>query len=49
MDYMSMAEDVSDLITKLELPMLNLLGHSMGGRIAMALALTQVCFNVESF
>lgn len=41
MDYPSMAEDVGALIERLELAEPIVVGHSMGGKAAMALALTQ--------
>jgi esterase len=40
MDYPAMAEDVLALLDQLELPSVNLLGHSMGGKTAMWAALT---------
>lgn len=39
--YPSMAEDVSGLMDELELPDAHIVGHSMGGKIAMTLALSQ--------
>ena len=42
MSYLSMAEDVEALIKKLDIPSAIVLGHSMGGKVAMALALTKV-------
>lgn len=39
MDYLEMAEDVRTLIARLELPSPTVVGHSMGGKTAMALAL----------
>jgi pimeloyl-ACP methyl ester carboxylesterase len=39
MDYVEMAEDVLQLIDRLELKRPTLMGHSMGGKVAMALAL----------
>ncbi|MEW8506337.1 MAG: alpha/beta fold hydrolase [Candidatus Thiodiazotropha sp.] len=41
MDYGSMAEDLLQLINQLEIDGLHLLGHSMGGKVAMLLALQQ--------
>jgi len=41
MDYTSMAADLSLLITSLNLGPVTLVGHSMGGRTSMHLALTQ--------
>ena len=38
MDYREMAEDIANLILTLKLPRPALLGHSMGGKIAMMLA-----------
>ncbi|GAB3630200.1 alpha/beta hydrolase [Pandoraea terrae] len=40
MDYPAMADDVKQLIERLELERPAVLGHSMGGKTAMALALT---------
>lgn len=42
MSYESMAEDMLDLMSKLNLKKTVLLGHSMGGKIAMTLALMHV-------
>ncbi len=42
MDYMTMSLDVEKVISDLGLHRVNLLGHSMGGKIAMCLALTKV-------
>jgi pimeloyl-ACP methyl ester carboxylesterase len=39
MDYVEMAEDVLQLIDRLELKRPMVMGHSMGGKVAMALAL----------
>ncbi|MBY4678523.1 alpha/beta fold hydrolase [Marinobacterium arenosum] len=39
MDYASMAQDIVELMDQLELPSAHLLGHSMGGKVAMQLAL----------
>jgi esterase len=39
MDYPVMAEDIIELMDNLELPQAHLLGHSMGGKIAMQVAL----------
>jgi len=46
MDYHTMSLDVAQLISDLGFDYVDLLGHSMGGKIAMTLALTQVriCF-----
>jgi pimeloyl-ACP methyl ester carboxylesterase len=41
MDYPVMAKDVLRLMERLELPPCHLVGHSMGGKVAMWLALTQ--------
>ncbi|WPB83061.1 alpha/beta fold hydrolase [Sediminicoccus rosea] len=41
MDYPAMAEDVAELIARRSLGSTTVLGHSMGGKVAMALALTQ--------
>jgi len=40
MDYLSMAADLLALLDRLELPTVQLLGHSMGGKVAMSVALT---------
>jgi len=42
MDYHTMSLDVAQLISDLNLDYVDVLGHSMGGKIAMTLALTQV-------
>ena len=39
MDYLSMSEDVLETLDFLKLTKVNLLGHSMGGKVAMQLAL----------
>ncbi len=41
MDYAAMSEDVRELLDDLGLPSANLLGHSMGGKVAMQLALSE--------
>lgn len=41
MDYPSMAEDVAQLMAHLAIDKCPLLGHSMGGKVAMQLALSQ--------
>jgi pimeloyl-ACP methyl ester carboxylesterase len=41
MDYPAMAEDILELLRRLEIPAAHILGHSMGGKVAMWLALTQ--------
>ena len=41
MSYLDMARDVSSLITKLGLAGLTLIGHSMGGKVAMRAALSE--------
>lgn len=38
MDYDAMASDVADFIGSKGLPPVNLVGHSMGGKVAMHLA-----------
>jgi esterase len=40
MDYESMAADVEEVWDRLDLPVSDLVGHSMGGKVAMQLALT---------
>jgi esterase len=40
MDYPVMVDDVLNLLDHLELPSVDLLGHSMGGKVAMLFALT---------
>jgi esterase len=40
MDYPSMALDIVELMKELELPKASLIGHSMGGKIAMQAALS---------
>ena len=39
MNYSIMAEDVAQLLSRLELSACDILGHSMGGKVAMTLAL----------
>lgn len=39
--YAAMAEDVAETLASLSIPRCRLLGHSMGGKVAMALALTR--------
>lgn len=46
MNYVLMAEDVSNLMKRLSVRKFNLLGHSMGGKTAMLLALTQVRYRI---
>ena len=41
MDYAHMAEDVGEFINKNNLKNVTLIGHSMGGKVAMALALSK--------
>ncbi len=41
MSYRQMADDVQYLLTQLNIPKIQLLGHSMGGKVAMTLALHQ--------
>lgn len=40
MDYPTMAKDIVDLLDHLQLPSAHILGHSMGGKIAMQMALS---------
>ena len=42
MDYHSMAGDVEGVLEKLGVDKAVMLGHSMGGKIAMVMALTKV-------
>ncbi len=42
MDYHVMSEDIARLMSHLNISQANLIGHSMGGKVAMVLALTQV-------
>jgi len=42
MDYRTMSLDVAQLISDLNFDYVDVLGHSMGGKIAMTLALTNV-------
>ena len=42
MDYHTMSLDVAQLISDLNFDYVDVLGHSMGGKIAMTLALTNV-------
>ncbi|MBT8401686.1 MAG: alpha/beta fold hydrolase, partial [Rhodothermia bacterium] len=41
MDYEAMSRDVLEMLDDLDLASVNLLGHSMGGKVAMQLALTE--------
>jgi len=41
MTYQAMAQDIAETLEHLELEVVDLLGHSMGGKAAMTLALTQ--------
>jgi esterase len=41
MDYTSMAQDVFHLMDELQLPVAKICGHSMGGKVAMQMALLQ--------
>ena len=43
MNYEVMAEDIEALLVDLNIRRAIVLGHSMGGKIAMTLALTKVC------
>lgn len=45
MDYHAMSQDVAQLILDLNFDYVDVLGHSMGGKIAMTLALTKVTNN----
>lgn len=42
--YPDIASDISELLNKLSLTKANIIGHSMGGKAAMVLALTEVLF-----
>ena len=42
MDYLAMADDLELLIDELSFQKVDLMGHSMGGKVAMTLALTKV-------
>ena len=46
MDYHTMSLDVAQLISDLNFDYVDVLGHSMGGKIAMTLALSQVRLNL---
>lgn len=41
MDYFIMANDIVNLMTALNIPNAHIIGHSMGGKVAMELALTR--------
>ncbi|GAB0117350.1 alpha/beta fold hydrolase [Acidisoma sp. 7E03] len=41
LSYAALAEDVAETLASLDVPHCRLLGHSMGGKVAMALALTR--------
>jgi pimeloyl-ACP methyl ester carboxylesterase len=41
MDYPAMAEDILELLVRLEIAVAHIVGHSMGGKVAMWLALTR--------
>jgi esterase/lipase len=49
MDYFLMSQDVKLLMERHKWKKICLLGHSMGGKIAMVLALTRVCRKVQMF
>ena len=40
MDYLAMANDIVELMAKLKIQKAHLVGHSMGGKVAMQVALT---------
>lgn len=42
MSYPEMAEDVAEFLKSHQINQVHLVGHSMGGKIAMTLALTKV-------
>jgi pimeloyl-ACP methyl ester carboxylesterase len=44
--YEAMASDLKHLLTKLHIEKCVLIGHSMGGKVAMTTALTQVMSSV---
>ena len=46
MDYHVMSEDIDLLLEDLNIDSAVVLGHSMGGKVAMTLALTQVCLPI---
>jgi pimeloyl-ACP methyl ester carboxylesterase len=41
MDYFAMADDVTSFIQRHSLGEVSIVGHSMGGKVAMVVALTQ--------
>ena len=47
MDYVLMADDISQLFSDLQIKQAHLLGHSMGGKTAMKFALRHVCLFIE--
>lgn len=47
--YLDLASDISHLISKLSLKTSHIIGHSMGGRTGMVLALTEVSMNFYFF
>lgn len=44
MDYYQMSHDILKLMDKLRIPKTNIIGHSMGGKVAMTLTLNHVSF-----
>ena len=47
MDYMSMSDDVEKLLYKLNIHRAIILGHSMGGKTAMCLAVNRVRYQIR--
>ena len=49
MSYPEMAKDIELLMEEMELQEAIILGHSMGGKVAMNLALTRVISRLKSY